>query len=197
MTRAGRSAGRPAHRVLHEVGDDPLEQRGVGAHRAQRLRHVVDDAVRALAEARDRGGHDLLEVHRPQRRLQHAGLQAAHVEQVRHQRGEAVGLLLDGLEELGLGPARDHSMSVWRRLDADALIDASGVRRSCETAWSSAVRSSLAWVSSVACAAAADSRARSPRRGELRRERVQHLAVGAGEPAADQREHDVRRRAAA
>ena len=82
-------------------------------------------------------------------------------------------------------------MSVWRRLDADALIDASGVRRSCDTAWSSAVRSSLACVSSVACAAAADSRARSRARGELRRERVQHLPVGAGEPAADQREHHV------
>ena len=52
-------------------------------------------------------------------------------------------------------------MSVWRRLDADALIDASGVRRSCDTAWSSAVRSSFAWVSSVACAAASESRARS------------------------------------
>ena len=121
---------RPAHRVLDEVRHDPLEQRGVGAHRIQRLRHVVDHAVRALAQARDRGGYHLFEVHRPEHRLQHAGLQAAHVEQVRHERGEAIGFVFDRLEELGCDPASDHSMSVWRRLDADALIEASGVRRS-------------------------------------------------------------------
>ena len=38
--------------------------------------------------------------------------------------------------------AGDHVTSRWRRLDADALMPASGVRRSCDTAWSSAERSS-------------------------------------------------------
>ena len=36
--------------------------------------------------------------------------------------------------------AGDHSMSRWRRLEIDALIDASGVRRSCDTACSSPAR---------------------------------------------------------
>ena len=43
-----------------------------------------------------------------------------------------------------------QSMSGWRRLEIDALIDASGVRRSCDTACSSAARRSLAAASSVA-----------------------------------------------
>ncbi len=84
----------------------------------------------------------------------------------------------------------DHSMSCWRKLDADALIDASGVRRSCDTACRSAVRNSLA---SVSCGRVRG-RLREPRaitrRGELRRERVEHLPIGAGEPAAHEREHD-------
>ena len=47
-----------------------------------------------------------------------------------------------------------HATSDWRRLVADALIDASGVRRSWLTAWSSAVRS---WSASARCAATAAS----------------------------------------
>ena len=41
-------------------------------------------------------------------------------------------------------------MSRWRRLEIDALIDASGVRRSCDTACSSAARSVLAAARSAA-----------------------------------------------
>ena len=51
-----------------------------------------------------------------------------------------------------------HATSDWSRLVADALIDASGVRRSWLTAWRSAVRSWSASVSRAATAASACSR---------------------------------------
>ena len=54
----------------------------------------------AVAEAGDRRGHDLLEADGPQGGGDGAGLDAAHVEQVDHQRGQPVGLVLDGGEEL-------------------------------------------------------------------------------------------------
>ena len=55
----------------------------------------------------------------------------------------------------------DQAMSGWRRLLADALIPANGVRRSCDTAWSSALRSSLASARAAAWAAWAPIRRRS------------------------------------
>ena len=59
------------------------------------------------------------------------------------ERVEPVGLLVDRLEELAASSSGVHATSRWSRLVTDALIDASGVRRSCDTAASSAVRSSL------------------------------------------------------
>ena len=55
----------------------------------------------------------------------------------------------------------DHGTSLSCRLEAAALIDASGVRRSCDTAWSRALRSSLASASTWARPASARSRPRS------------------------------------
>ena len=57
---------------------------------------------------------------------------------------EAVALLVDGREELVRRPRRLQSTSRCSRLVTDALIDASGVRRSCDTARSSDTRSSSA-----------------------------------------------------
>ena len=54
-----------------------------------------------------------------------------------------------------------HSTSRCSRLVTDALIDASGVRRSCDTAASSAVRSSFASASPAAAATSARNRRRS------------------------------------
>ena len=52
-------------------------------------------------------------------------------------------------------------MSRWRRLEIDALIDASGVRRSCDTAWRSAARSVLVAARSAARTASTCRRSRS------------------------------------
>ena len=92
-----------------------------------------------VAEAGERGGHDLLQ---PTARLHVSApaLQPAHVEQVADEAVEPVGLLVDGREELRRC-AGVQSTSCCRRLVADALIDGSGVRRSWETARRRAVRS--------------------------------------------------------
>ena len=57
-------------------------------------------AVAALAEALDRGGHDLLEADVAHGELEGSALQPAHVEEVADERVEPVGLLVDGREEL-------------------------------------------------------------------------------------------------
>ena len=75
---------------------------------------------------------------------------------------------------------RPRHVARARRLDTDALIEASGVRRSCDTALSSAVRSSLARSSAAASArTAADSEA-------LRSATVTY----SGDHGGDDEEHD-------
>ena len=134
--RAGWSApgrggpGRPAPgQLVGHVHVDPLPRRGPGPahHRAD---HLGDRAL------------DQVGVERP-------GLDAGHVEQVVDQPGEPVDLGVDGDQELvllGVAPRTSWSS----RLEAEALIEASGVRRSWETELSRAVRSR-----SVSCRARA------------------------------------------
>ena len=74
---------------------------------------------------------------------------------------EAVGLLVDGLQELPLGRPGRQSTSSWSRLVADALMEARGVRRSWDTARRMAVRSRSPWAAAAACAASVSSRSRS------------------------------------
>ena len=125
------------------------------------------------------------------------GLEAAHVEQVADERVEPVGLLVDRGEELVRVVGRPLDVRPASRLVTDALIAASGVRRSCETAERIAVRSSFG-----------GGQARRPPRppprssssasddGELARERVEDAVVASrldGPPAIDE---DVDRRRA-
>ena len=69
----------------------------------------------------ERGGDDLFEVHLAHHRLEDAGLQAAHVEQVAHERVQSVGFVLDRAEELvdvGLAPG-DVGLAQARRRGLD------------------------------------------------------------------------------
>ena len=105
------------------------------------------------------GEDDLLWRRRRPRRLDHAGLHPAHVEQVADQRRSADRFRRRSWSTnsavSSLGP---RDVAVACRLVAHALIDASGVRRSCDTACSRAPRSSLA--SARACARPASTRSR-------------------------------------
>ena len=83
-----------------------------------------------------------------------------------------------------------HVTSGWRRLLTDALIPASGVRRSWDTACRSALRSSFASARAVASAACAWRRRRSRAADEVGGEGVEHPAVLGGEVATREREHE-------
>ena len=99
-TRTGASAELNARAFDDQVRDGPLEQRGVDVDARQVLGHVDHDVVAASGQARERPQHHLVEADPARREAQHAALDAAHVEQVAHQVGEPVGLLLDRREEL-------------------------------------------------------------------------------------------------
>ena len=74
-------------------------------------------------------------------------------------------------------PRRSTRRRAGSRLVTDALIDASGVRRSCDTAASSAVRSSFASASPVGRGDVGAQPTALDRDLDLGRERAQHLAV--------------------
>ncbi len=119
-------------------------------------------SVAVVTELGQHAGQDLVERHRPGEDRQHAGLQAAQVEQVVHQSGQPVQRLVGRRQQLvPLGSVQ--STSELRRLVTDAFAEASGDRRSWPTARSSAVRSLSASASGLASAAASLSRARSTR----------------------------------
>ena len=143
-TRTGSSGGRPAQRVLDEVRDarssSAASARTAGSvsGRRRRRRTPARRGSRARRARPPRGSTGA------RADVERAGLQPAHVEQVADERVEPVGLLVDRLEELVASSSASSRRRAGSRLDTDALIDASGVRRSCDTACSSAVRSSLA-----------------------------------------------------
>ena len=96
---------RPRDRVVDEVRDRPLQQRRIGVDAGQRLGDVRGDAPvpRSIAEARERGRHDLLDADLRLVHGQGTGCDPAHVEQVRDEVLEPVGLLVDGDAELVTG----------------------------------------------------------------------------------------------
>ena len=59
--RTGRSAAECRTRVVDDVRDRPLDQRGVDLDARQRFGHLDDDVAARVAEARERGRHDLVE----------------------------------------------------------------------------------------------------------------------------------------
>ena len=75
--------------------------------------------------------------------------------------------------------------------ETEALIDDSGVRRSCETARSSAVRSSLAWASTSTAGRLVAQPAGLQPEHELVGERVEHRVVVGGQLATDEHEEVV------
>ena len=134
-------AVRDRTRVVDQVGDDPLEQAGVGQHQRQVVGDV-DVARRRRCRCRSAPRR------RPRRAAtgsscdrQRAGLQPAHRQQVVDQVGEPVGGLLDGREQLGSLRRRSRRRPAGAGWTTAALIPASGVRRSWPTAASSAERS--------------------------------------------------------
>ena len=119
---------------------------------ASRARRPTTSSGRS-PEARERGGHHLLEADRPE-----AGSTApAWMRLMSSRLPTRVVSRSVSSSMVSRNSARwagsTSSTSGWRRLLADALIPASGVRRSCDTAWSRALRSSLASASAAASAA--------------------------------------------
>ena len=108
--------------------------------------------------------------------MQHAGLQPAHVEQVRNECGEAVGLVV-GPHDIGLAQARRRRLD--RRQRRPQIVRHRLEQR----------RTQLVGLRQLRRLRGGLGKRRVLARGrELRGERVEHLAVGAREPAADQRE---------
>ena len=124
---------------------------------------------------------------------QRARRQPAHVEQVRDEGGEPVGLLVDRHAELADAPRGSTRTSSASSDVTDALIEASGVRRSCDTAASNAERSSLTLDSSAAVGCLSAELAGSATAAlELVGERVHDVAVlGRDVSGPREREHDT------
>jgi hypothetical protein len=155
---AGVPAGEKADGVMDQVRERAFEQARVGEHAWEGFRQVDAYVVVAEAAAAQRGRKDFL-AERRDADLEGSGVQAAHVEQVADERVEPVGLLIDRGEELL--PRLVCPVDVpWSGLVTVALIAASGVRRSWETAERSAARSSFAAASAPAVPACVSS---SPR----------------------------------
>ena len=112
------------------------------------------------------------------------GLDPAHVQQVRDQPVQPLGLAIDGRRRSpGAGPA-GHSTSGSMSVPAAARIEASGVRRSCETESSSAdLSASLRREISADVASRGVGRARATRRSGRRPRRGPGLAAS-GSPSS-------------
>ena len=128
-TRTGLSSGETGEGIVDEVGDGALEQGRVDVDPRKRFRNVDLDSIRGtwrptiaaatissmpIDWASDRDA---------------AGLQPAHVEQVADERVQPLGFIVDRLSS-SCCPRRSQSISSLSRLVAEALIDASGVRKS-------------------------------------------------------------------
>src|SRR6185437_9335959 len=84
--------------VGDQVGDDTFEQAGVGAGEREVVGNVdLDDRITASGVQQRLGDHGV-ECHRPGVDAEHAGLQAAHRQQVVHQSVQPVGRFFDGGE---------------------------------------------------------------------------------------------------
>ena len=187
-TRTGASSGDHLQRVLDEVGDDAFEERGVGSHGGEGLGHIGYHGTGPFAEARERGGNDLLQMHRSQEWFDHAGLEPAHVQQVADEGVQAVGFVLDRCEELGdvLVTPLDVRLAQagHRRLDrrerGPEVMGHGLQQRGARTRSPGPVRSRSR--------PARRGGARSRADGQLRGERVEHLTIVGAEARADQGE---------
>ena len=155
--RTGWSSGLNRIALADDVGEAAFEQRRVARRPAARStgcrrRPRSLGSVRRCAARRRRSSA----TGRPDVDRQRADLQPAGVEQVADEAVEAVGLLLDREQRLG-DLSGVHATVGSRRPETIALIDASGVRRSCDTARSSAVRTASMSASAAASAASAAS----------------------------------------
>ena len=107
-------------------------------------------ALARQVRAVQRGGDDVGDLGRLHVDRQRADLQAAGVEQVADEHRQPVGLLVDGEQRLGDLVRASRRRVGSRRPETIALIDASGVRRSCDTARSIAVRTASMSASAAA-----------------------------------------------
>ena len=102
----------------------------------------VDAALaEALLDAGQRAADDLLEGLPVLAHADAAGLEPGHLEEIVHEAVQAVGLLLDRLGQLAPRRPGSRLPSCSTRALADPVMVASGVRRSCETALRSELRS--------------------------------------------------------
>ena len=146
--------------VLDQVREHPLEQTRVGDHERQLLGDAQVDAGRR-GQPRQRGRHDLVDVHRTQVRLD-ASRSAAGSCPAGWRPARPAGRRTPRWWPAGPPrPLRTIRRRSDRRLDTAALMLASGVRRSWDTAASSAVRIALPSASCRACRARSASRSRS------------------------------------
>ena len=158
------SAARDAERragggVLERV----LDRRSSPPRRGRRGRRRTGGAVeldlerpagRAAARALERPADQVVQLEDVPLGPQRAGLDPAEVEQVGDEPVEVLDLAVDRVGALAL--ASSSSSLSGRSVPAAARIVASGVRRSCDTDWSSAdLRASLWRAISAACASAA------------------------------------------
>ena len=180
--QAERIVGVGAAGVLEQIHEHLPDHRLVDAHGRQLGGAVdVDDLpVERRCGIVDRGVEQLVDGHERAPRLQDAGLDAREVEHVGDQPHEAVGLVLDAAEQR-LALVLGHVLAQCR---GAAVMAVSGVRRSCETDCSRAVRRR-----SVSCSACSSMRLvlqpRAPEREpEDAAERLQHAERLAGRLAA-------------
>ena len=181
--RTGLLRRRPCDRALRcDVRDGALEQRRVDVHPRQRLRHVDLDAAAVVAQARERLRHDLVQpdhVLRPGR----AAASGSCCMSSRLPTSELSRSVSSSIVARNSATSSAfHVTSSWRRLLTAALTDASGVRRSWETAARIAARRSLTSTSSAASSASRFRRPGADRDRELRDER--RRGPGGSRPAA-------------
>ena len=129
-------------------------------------------------------------MHGPQQRFDDAGLEPAHVEQVPDERVQAIGLVLDRVEELrdvlvapldvGLAQARHRRLD--RRERRPQVVGHGLQQRGAQLVRLAERRRG--------CRLRAEAGAFA-RRGQLRGERVEHLAIVGAEARTDEREDDA------
>ena len=187
-TRTRVSTGDHVERVLDDVRDGTLEQRGVGLHARQRLgRRRRRPAPASLSPASAAGMTSSSATARITScsapvcsRLMSSRLPTRWLSR------SVPSSMVSSSSRVAPGV---KSTSRCSRLLTDALIDESGVRRSCDTAASSAVRSSFASSRSPPRAASARKRALLHRDRDLPGERLEHVEVFGSEAVAADDQH--------
>ena len=135
--RDGRVRRGVADGVVEEVGEHLADEQVVDVHERQVVVEGRRDRRTSPAsgpEAAQRVGDEVADGDRLVAQLERPGLDPRQVEQVGDEAVEAVGLVVDELEQLLAARGAATSASASRRVEADALIVANGVRRSWDTA---------------------------------------------------------------